>query len=453
MNKKWMRLLVVLMVFALAACSGGGGGGTPAPDAASPQPAGSDKPKEPVTIKYFNWDTDQDRIKSIIADFEKENPGIKVTSEVLVKGGSANDNVTKLDVLMATNESVDVVAFPNIEQTVLRAANGMFLPLDDFMKKDNIKAQDEYLVTANYGGKVFGLPQIVNYWYVIMNEDHLKEAGLKVPEVGWTWDEYREYAKKLTKGEGQTKRYGSYFHSWGEYANPMLYSEKAHPYMVDLKTPIFNDASFDYWFELRRAMEQDDKTAKSLSDVIGAKLNYRTEFFNQQASMMIIGSWTIVDVGNTAQYPHEFKTAFAPMPRMNAQSKIGGTNIAGEFLAISKNTKHPEESYKFLRYLSTKGSEVRGTSGWKKSDGDKVITNLTKNNDKLYNLESLKHTLFNDKVHSPLSGEFEIAYGNEMKKNVLEAGFSKFLLDKTSAAEAKKWMMDEANKIVQKNSK
>jgi multiple sugar transport system substrate-binding protein len=452
MKRKWMQFFAVLLVFALAACSTGGSG-TPAPSTDTPQQPAAEKPKDPVTIKFFNWDANQELIKKIIADFESENPGIKVSSEVLVQGGSANDNVTKLDVLMAANEPVDVVAFPNIEQTVLRAANGVFLPLDDLMAKEGIKPQDEYLVTAKFNGKTFGVPQVVNYWYVLLNEDHLKAAGLDVPKLGWTWDDFREYSKKLTKGEGKDKVYGTYFHSWGEYANPMLYTEKKHPYMVDLNTPIFNDASFDYWFNLRRAMEKEDKSAKTLSDVIGAKLNYRTEFFNQQASMMVTASWTIVDVGNTAQYPHTFKTAFAPMPKMPGQTVDGQTNIAGEFLAVAKNSKHPEEAYKFLRYLSTKGSELRGTSGWKKANADKTIENLTKNNETLYNLPSLKDTLFSGKVSSPLSGEFEIEYGNDMKKNVLEAGFSKFMLDNISAADAKKWMMDEANKIVQKNKK
>ena len=43
----------------------------------------------------------------------------------------------------------------------------------------------------------------------MMNKGHLDEAGLEIP-TEWTWDEYRDYAKKMTTDE----HYGSYLHTW-----------------------------------------------------------------------------------------------------------------------------------------------------------------------------------------------------------------------------------------------
>lgn len=457
MIKKWFAIsMAIVMIFVLTACGSNSSNGNTNTNknaaGTDNKQQGSEENKEPIKIKFYNWDANQDAIHQIITDFEAENPTIKVTSEVLVPGGSANDNMTKLDVLMSTEEELDVVAIPNEEQTVLRAANGMFLPLDELFTQDGVNVQEDYLISTKYDGKLYAVPQFVNYWYVLLNKDHLDAAGLKVPQVGWTWDEFRAYAKALTQGEGNDKRYGAYFHTWGEYANPMLYSEKIHPYMLDATTSIFADSSFDYWFNLRRAMEQEDQSVRTFSDVIGSKANYRTEFFNEKASMLMIGSWTVADAGNLESYPHEFKTAFAPMPRMNEKSPIGGTNIAGEFIAISKNTKHPNEAYRFLRYLSTIGSEKRGaTSGWKQADGEKFVANIVEKNPDLYDVESLKHTLFNDKIHSPITGEINISYANEMKKGVLEAGFSKFILDNNSVEEVKAFMVEEANKIIKQN--
>jgi multiple sugar transport system substrate-binding protein len=439
-------MLALVMVIALLAACGNNANN------AGVKNEGAGNANQDVTIKFYNWDPDQDAINTIIADFEAENPGIKVSSEVLVPGGSADDNLTKLDVLMATGEDVDVVAIPNQEYTVLRAANNMFLPLTDYFAQDGVNVDEDYLTNVKYDEEVYAVPQFVNQWYVLLNKDHLDEAGLQVPQVGWTWDEYKEYAKKMTKGEGPSKQYGTYFHTWGEFANPMLYTEKPHPYMINETTSIFDDSSFDYWFDLRRAMEKEDKSVKTYSDVIGSKLNYRTEFFNEQASMIFIGSWTIADIGNIESYPHDFKTAFAPMPRMNEQSPIGGTNVAGEFLALSKSTDHPEEAYKFLRYLSTKGSEKRGAiSGWKDANSEAFISSMLEKNPDLYDEASLKHTLFNEHVHSAATGEINIAYGTEMKGGVLEAGFAKFILDNTSAADAKAYMVKEANKVIKQN--
>lgn len=446
-NNRFLIMISVLFLLLLSACSG------------SKESSSSEKPEdkkaeeeEVVEIKYFNWDADQTAINKIIADFEAKNPNIKVKSEVLIPGGTAVDNMTRMDVLMSAGEQVDVVSIPNVDQAVLRAANGMFEPLDDYFKKDKLDIKEEYLINAAYDGKVYALPHLTNYWYVLLNKDHLDEAGLPVPEVGWTWEDFKEYATKLSKGEGKDKRYGVYFHTWGEYANPILFAEKEHPYMIDEKKSIFDDKSFDYWFELRRDLEKSG-AIKPFSDVIGAELNYRTEFFNEQASMLMTASWTVADVGNVEKYPHDFKTAFAPMPRMSEDSPLGSTNIAGEFSAVSKNSKHKEASYKFLKYVTAEGSQVRGLSSWKDADGEATINNMVAGKENYYDVDSLLHTLFNDEVKGAYTSDLAISYGNELKKNVLEAGFTKFMLDGISVKEAKEYMVEEANKIIEVNKK
>ena len=38
--------------------------------------------------------------------------------------------------------------------------------------------------------KYYGLPMKINTNLVMMNKDHLDEAGLEIP-TEWTWDDYR----------------------------------------------------------------------------------------------------------------------------------------------------------------------------------------------------------------------------------------------------------------------
>lgn len=52
---------------------------------------------------------------------------------------------------------------------------------------------------------------------VYLNKNAIDEAGLKVP-TDWTWDEFQDYAKKLVKGGGTTKRYGA-FYQFGDGGN------------------------------------------------------------------------------------------------------------------------------------------------------------------------------------------------------------------------------------------
>lgn len=445
--KKWTTLTLCSAVLLTAAACGNGSTNSSEPSTSTP------KSDQPVTIKFYNWNTNEDLVKKVIADFEKENSLIKVESVVLVPGGNATDNMKKLDVLMSAGENVDVFLTPNKETTALRISTGVIEPLDEYLKKDNINVKDEFLSVASNSGKVYSLPSTANYWLVAMNKKHLEEAGLPIPALGWTWDDYREYAKKLTKGQDKDKRYGTYFHNWGEYANPMLYSEKAHPYLNEQNTPIFDDKSFDYWFNLRRVMEKDDKSAKPLSDVIGAKLSYKTEFFNEKTSMMMIGSFILSQVSNPKENPNKIQTVYAPLPRLDKNSPIGPTNIAFEYVNIGKSSKNKEAAYKFAKYIATTGSTSFGLSAWKKADSNKQIEAIVGTNKELYDTTSIKNALFDPKITAAGTSEVALPYEGEFKNNVLVAGFNQYMLDNKTTAEVKKWMMDEANKIIKNNTK
>lgn len=467
MKRIGILILVAVLVFIMAACSGNGNGENNAGNtggntadtgaqnengqAVDDAPAEEkDEEKENVKLTFYQFLNMSDQVEAAIAKFEAINPHIDVESIELVPGGNSLDNLKKLDVLMAAGEPVDVITMPNIDEIVKRAANGVLEPLNGFYEKDGIVPKDEYIINPTYEGNYYAQHFTSSFWFVMLNKDHLDEVGLEVPEMGWTWDDYRDYAKKLTKGSGNDKRYGAYFHTWGEFANPILYTERPHPYMKDENTPIFEDPSFDYWFQLRKDMEQVDQSVKPLSDVIGAKLNYRNEFFSEAASMEFIGSWMLASIGDTEKYGHDFKTALAPLPRSSEQVQEGLTEVGGNFLSISKNSKHKEEAYQFIRFMTTEGYKGFGLPGWKKADGEADINELVAGKEAYYDKESIIHTLFDDRV-TTLESDITVSYGSELKK-VLENGLAKFLLDGVSIEDTKQTMMEEALKIMEQNS-
>lgn len=413
----------------------------------------TEKAADTVTIKYYNWDNETmaNTTKALIEQFEQANPNIKVESVSLVPGNSV-DTLKKLDVVMSSGEAIDVMLFPNIDETLARASQGVLAPLDDFYAKDNVKPEDEYYVNPKAGGKYYASMYQRSLWFVMLNENALKEAGLSVPKLGWTWDDFRDYAKKMTKGEGNDKRFGTYFHGWGDYANPILFNEKKNPFLKEDGTTQYDDPSVLSFFNLRRAMEEQDKSARPYADVVGAKLAYRTEFFNEKAAMMVTGSWMVADTANTEQYPHTFKTAFAPVPLSSKDAELGMTSFGGQYMSIAQNSQHKEEAYKFIRFVTTNTSDAKKElSGWKKADDKKIIEATIGDKKDLFNLESLEAALFDPKLHSPGASEIAVSYGPQLKK-ILEDGFSKFILDKISAEDAQKYMVDESNKVIQENA-
>ena len=198
----------------------------------------------------------------------------------------------------------------------------MAAPLDDYIAKDGYKVEEDYKVDTHLNGKVYALPGKFNPWYVLLNKDHLDEAGLKVP-TDWTWDEFADYAKKLTKGEGATKRYGTYFHGpqnggWMEFLKLKMENQPQNTeFLKPDGSSNLDDPNFKATLELRVRMEKVDKSSVPYSDMISQKLAYRNQFFNQSVSMLTIGSWMNTEIGGTDKVPLTFHVAVAPFPKNN----------------------------------------------------------------------------------------------------------------------------------------
>lgn len=430
-------LTAVLVTGMLAGCGGGSEDNKPAAEAGS-----SSAPGQKVTIKYYTWE-DKPGYKEKIAEFEKMYPNIKVETQVLASN-DARESTKKLDILTAAGEQVDVLRFSNADHVIQRAATGMLAPIDDFAKEDNLNINEEYYANTLYKGKTYSLMDSMTFWFVVLNKQHLDETGLPIPPSDWTWDDFRDYAKKLTK----PGRYGAYFHTWGEYANAIAYSELPNPYVDKSLKPLFNHPSYTYFFNLRKQMEREDKSTEPLADVITVKYGSSSQFLAGKASMQMVGSFILANVFDTAKYPHDFKTVFAPMPRSSKEAPTGYTNIGGEYLAIGANSKHKKESYQFIRFItSTGGGTKEGLQGWKKSDGRKAIQNMAGDRKHLIDETSLLKTVYDESVKTATDSSIDISYGQELKKDVLESLFSKFMLENTRIEDIQKEMNAQAEKV------
>ncbi|WP_110932916.1 ABC transporter substrate-binding protein [Paenibacillus bouchesdurhonensis] len=410
-------------------------------------------PEKPVTIKYYNWDNDAQTVgtDAMLKEFMDQNPNIKVEHVVLVPGDSV-EMMKKLDFLISSGEAIDVVQLPSLGAALERATRGALAPLNELYDQEGIVPEDEYYVNTKVDGKYYGMQYTKSINYVMLNKDALDEAGLEIPKFGWTWDDYREYAKKLTKGEGVDKRYGSYFHTWELYMNAPAQTMMKDPFVYDDGTTILADPSYKYFFQLRKDMESIDKSAKTYADVLAAKLNYRTEFFNEDAAMILTGNFTIPDPGNTEQYPHTFKTAFAPVPvpPKGAEPKDyeGKYFTSGSQIAMGSTSENKEAAFKLMRFMTTAESDNRQEfSGYKQANNEDLLTKLVAGKEDMYDIDSLKYTLFSEDIQFLDAAEVMTTATSEITK-VINDGFSKFMLSNEPIDDVQKWMVDEATKII-----
>jgi multiple sugar transport system substrate-binding protein len=224
------------------------------------------------------------------------------------------------------------------------------------------------------------------------------------------------------------------------------------PFVYEDGTTILSDPTYKYFFQLRKDMEETDKSAKPYSDVLAAKLNYRTEFFNEEAAMILTGNFTIADPGNTEQYPHDFKTAFAPVPVPPAgwepKEYEGKYFTSGSMLAMGANSANKEASFKLMRFMTTADSDNRlEFSGYKKANNEELLTKLVAGKEDKYDMDSLKYTLFSDDIQYLDAAKVMMTATSELTK-IIDDGFAKFMLSNEPIDEVQKWMVDEATKII-----
>src|SRR3954471_24396754 len=139
-------------------------------------------------------------VDSMAADFEKENPSIKVKP---IYSGTYQESIVKALTAMKSGEppvlsvllSTDM--FTLIDEGAIVDWTSLATSADDqaWMKS----FYPAFMENSQTGGKVWGIPfqrsTIVLYW----NKEMFKEAGLDPNSAPDSWREMLRYAQKLTK--------------------------------------------------------------------------------------------------------------------------------------------------------------------------------------------------------------------------------------------------------------
>ncbi|PTM59417.1 ABC transporter substrate-binding protein [Desmospora activa] len=448
-KRAWSVLLSAVMVVALFAGCG-------VDDAAE----GSQDGK--VTIRFhthgneasYNW-------KETIAAFEKEYPDIKVNLVILSEKGDTQEAMKKLDLAAASGEEMDVLMFSDPASYAQRVGMGMVAPLDDLIAEDGYQVQEEYKVDTQLDGHVYALPGKFNPWYVLLNKDHLDEAGLAVPQ-DWTWDEMMDYAKKLTKGEGANKRYGVYFHGpqgggWMEFLKLALGNQPDQTEFLkadgssNLDSPLFRKS-----LEMRLKMEKEDQSSTPYEAMLSQKLHYRAQFFNQEASMIMIGSWMNTELGGTEQFPLRFDVAVAPYPQNEEDDPVGYAPVTTDYMAVAAKSNHPKEAYQFIRWYTTEGQLIQGKNipSWNKvgtNELDQLVDDIlaTTENPEKVDKESLVKVQSEAKAAKMTP---PVSYQAEIYK-VLNEEYEKLIFDKQDLDTTIRQAQERVQTIIDSNKK
>lgn len=353
----------------------------------------TDSGDEKSTVTFVSWLTEQADLDQQVVDAYKEvNPDVEV--EFKYVGDNQTDNYyQQVDLMLLGDEDVDIVMTAAFAEHSQRADSGVYMPLDELFEDEGVDPYEEYEdgFVAPVDGNIYGIPGDAKSWLIYINKDKLDEAGLEVPPLDWTWEDFEEYAIALTDDDTT----GSYFHNWDHFNYLNQWSLKlGNPIINDDGSLAFDDPKFKEFLEYRVALE-DEGVMVPYETILATQSTYRDRFFNEEIAMFPIGSFLIAELDNVESFPHDFTTAFAMLPR-DVDAPAGRTYTDLLYYSVPAGSENAQEAYDFLRFYTTEGGRIKGANlptarGENKMDYvEQMITE-----EEYYDLESLEKVFTN----------------------------------------------------------
>lgn len=331
-----------------AATSAPAAAATTAPAQATAAPGGS----APVTVDFWyipftNWDT---ALNKIIADFEAQNPGIKINATQV----PYDDFTTKVATTVPTGQGPDVLT-PYHGWIAAYNKSGFLAPVPESVLPTS-ELKDKLVDAANvlvFDGKYYAVPFYMMDYSLYYNKDYFAKAGIdKVPT---TWAELRDAAIKCTQRDANGKMVVNGYYQLFDQQDHIIWKNLLLQYGVPLFSPdhkkvIWNTTQEgkDAWAWFTGLTTKDKVSQPNFNDSAYAA------FYTGQACMIIAGPQVIGQIKSQAP---NLNYGTAPLPTGPAKDPaVANHNIAQywTFATTSKAAKDPakyEAAGKFLKYL------------------------------------------------------------------------------------------------------
>lgn len=396
-KKGWVAgwTALVLIMGLLAGCSGGGdGSGGNTSGKAGEQADGNAKTGNTVTLKMWGGVPPEAGPQQVIDAWNKEHPDIQVE---YVRFVNDDDGNLKLDTAMITGQDVDLFVNYSISQASKRVESNLALDLSPFSDYNIDEKMGADAASWKIDGKYYGMPTTKSPFFIALNKDALDAAGLPVPK-DWTWDELREYAKKLKTGSN----YG-FIQNMEPFVDPIDSVLSQEGYTKPDGTSNLDHPLVKKWLGTLDAMMKEDKTTPPLGEQLTSKMPVEQVFLSGEVPMLNIGAWLLRSSNNFTDFPRDFKIAFAQVPRLadSADNYVTRGGL-GDYISINAKSKHQAEAWEFLKWYADGGMAPMAAGGRlpasKDANQEDALTSLLGDKKDTYDLESLMYVMFEDKT-------------------------------------------------------
>lgn len=313
---------------------------------------------------------------ALIADFNKYYPNIEVTYEVYTN--NSDGNLTANAAIQAGK--VDVIASYDASQASFRWENGLLLDIKDRLAADGLDLVKEWGTDAyTYEGRCYYFPCAATTIFVAINMTAWQEAGLGELPSSWTWDEYLEACRRMTKRDenGNVVVYGGTDFNQRQYwINYMRQTKGVDAYYTA-------DGQADFTSGLAATILQRELDAEA-EGIWYPKINLITNSTKSRDLLLTGAAASCIEsiitrfITNLEKYPHDFILGYAPIP-VNNEGEYNYTlaPLPTEGYSVTANAQDPDAAYAFAKFASTYGSKYMYSAGhastWTGINPDEIV--------------------------------------------------------------------------------
>jgi multiple sugar transport system substrate-binding protein len=300
-------------------------------------------------------------LEDLIREFERTHPTIHIKAQYIPTG----DGLIQKLVSAIQSKSQPDVSWIHADFLDKLADAGALFPLRMFLDgPDSLRAEDfldiypSLMDAGMYRDTLYTLPMEATSLALFFNRGMFRDAGLDPDHPPRTWEELKDFAMKLTPPrdvEGRRDRYGFYI--------PVFPASGELNIWMNLQwTPFLWQAGGDEF--------TDDRTGVRFHELPGVRALtlwkdiYRAEAFDRfgithdmgfasgKLAMVMDGPWDLPKF----RAMKGIDWSVAPLPAGPAGR---ATYIAGEQLAIFRESKHPAEAWTFVKWVISREAQAR----------------------------------------------------------------------------------------------
>jgi len=293
-------------------------------------------------------------LNELIDKFETEHPNIQIEAQYIPSGDAL---IQKLITAIRSKTAPDISWLHSDFLEDLVEADAIY-KMEDFINGSNGLAEGEIediypalIQFSSWRGTLYSLPMEATNLALIYNKEMFRKAGLDPEQPPKTWDELHEFSKKLTFDkdkngkDDQTGMFIPIYPAAGPLGSWMVWQWE--PFLWQAGGDIINEEQTKVLYDGEggvKALELWQKIYRDLR-LRTFTSDFDVAFASKRLAMSMDGPW------NLPRYKDLLKNldwAFAPLPTGPVKQ---ATVVGGEYLAIFKQSKHPDVAWQFLKWI------------------------------------------------------------------------------------------------------